>query len=162
MSTIYIVKKSRYSFSSETEIDENVKACRSVEKAEAFISEQDEKYEKWVIRSRLLDCWKRRENKIEQPKKDTTLEKDRSELRMFAIKHQNISVVDQLKELDLKIEEINTNHKKAMFEYEKLRLAQKEEFTNSLHPSDREIFLNDNIVKTNKEDYSIEELELED
>jgi len=71
-------------------------------------------------------------------------------------------VADQLKELDLKIEESNTNHKKAMFEYEKLRLAQKEEFANSLHPSDREIFLNDNIVKTNKEDYSIEELEMED
>jgi len=73
-----------------------------------------------------------------------------------------VDLDSQIKILDEKIKIVDSEWSNTILEYERTRLAKKEEFALTLSEEDRAIFLNDNISKPVEHDYEIEELELED
>lgn len=162
MTKIFIVRNTETRwFGDNEQIIHNEKAFLTHEKAEQFISDYEESMRVWRRKDELISKWKRTEKNFTQPQKDMTFHKMRENLYK-AKSLISMDVDSQIQTLNEKIKEVDEKHKTAILEYERMRLAKKEEFALTLSEEDRAIFLNDNISRPEEKDYDIDELELEE
>lgn len=162
MSKIFIVRNTETRWCGDNEqVIHNEKAFLTHDKAEQFISDYEESMRAWRRKDELISKWKRTEKFYPQPKKDTAFHTMRESLYK-AKSLISLDVDSQIQALNEKIKEVDERHKTAILEYERMRLAKKEEFALTLSEEDRAIFMNDNISKPEEKDYDIEELELEE
>lgn len=165
MKTIYIVRNYSYSYSHETEIYKNERAFLTQEKAEQFIADYKQSIKMWRRKDELNAKWARYNSKFGKPEKDVTLHRTRENLYKTKSLIDNkfrAGIEEQIQILNDQIKEIDKAHTQAILEYERNRLAKKEEFSLTLSEEDRNIFMNDNITKPEEKEYDIEELEMEE
>lgn len=161
MKTIYLITSSHEDWQGST-CFQNHRAFLTNEKAEQFIADYEESKRLFSRKCELTGKWKRQESRTKQPVKDMSFHRTRENLYKAKSLSVGLDVDSHIETLNAKIKEIDEAHKVAILEYERNRLAKKDEFALTLSEEDRAIFLNDNITKPEDKYYDIEELELEE
>lgn len=162
MATVYIVYVNEYDYDSETPTYVNEKAFLTREKAEGYIADQNIRVALYKKKLKLTYAWRDKEKSFKPPVKDNSIKKQIESLYQAKEKVPCLDIDLTISVLKKKQEDLDTEHKQKMLEYERQRLDLKERFSDSLSKSDKEIFMDDNIREIREKDYGIEELELEE